>query len=403
LTAEPDSNRRLPSVDLWLVTCHLSFATGRGRRGLQPAEIVHRAAVFGVRCGHQNRGCDRVPLDTSSSVGGMARRGWRVRRPLIVFTQGASLRRRVALSLALVRVILVPVIFLAIYYLLTMGWIVDRIVNVDAPVATLAERASIEMMDARRAERNYFLLHDPADAKANQDSLALLERTITDARARQPEERLTTAAMLGELKVYRESFQQAVQRAGEAEQAPVDRLRRAVRAYQKDLDELLKHAQRETRGQLIEELRDRIGSFDTEVAATVAAEDPEFGKTSRDLYLASNQIIKLASDLETRSWERVQRDHEEARLLIRRAEWVLSIVSGLTILLSVWVSFTLPHQVVKPLAELKKAVDHAAAGNYEIEFEVQGEGEVVQLANSVRNLIGHVREKHQNSRPVSKS
>jgi len=52
----------------------------------------------------------------------------------------------------------------------------------------------------------------------------------------------------------------------------------------------------------------------------------------------------------------------------------------------------LPKQVVKPLLSLKDAVDHAAAGNYEIEFDIQGEGEVVQLANSIRLLISHLRE-----------
>src|SRR5207302_1456372 len=57
---------------------------------------------------------------------------WRVGKPLKVFARGASLRRRVVYSLAIVRLILVPVIFLAVYYLFRMGWIVDRIVNVDA-------------------------------------------------------------------------------------------------------------------------------------------------------------------------------------------------------------------------------------------------------------------------------
>jgi hypothetical protein len=48
-----------------------------------------------------------------------------------------------------------------------MGLIVDRIVSVDAPVARLAEQASVEMLDARRAERNYFLLRDPEYLKVN--------------------------------------------------------------------------------------------------------------------------------------------------------------------------------------------------------------------------------------------
>jgi hypothetical protein len=39
--------------------------------------------------------------------------------------------------------------------------------------------------------------------------------------------------------------------------------------------------------------------------------------------------------------------------------------------------------VVKPLLELREAVDHAASGNYLIDFELRGEGEVVELAKSV--------------------
>ena len=77
---------------------------------------------------------------------------WRSRRSFIVLLQGFSLGRRVALSLFLVRLILVPVIFVAVYYLFAMASIVDRIVNTDAPVARNAERASLEMLDARRAE-----------------------------------------------------------------------------------------------------------------------------------------------------------------------------------------------------------------------------------------------------------
>jgi CHASE3 domain sensor protein len=322
---------------------------------------------------------------------------WRAGKPLKVFTSGASLRRRVAYSLALVRLILVPVILLAVYYLFAMGSIVDRIVSEDAPVATLAERAALQMMDARRAERNYFLLHDPVEVEANRQFLASLNRTLIECQERQPEERPAIDKMQGLATLYHQRFEEAVLHAGDTTQAPAERLRHVVRAYQKDLDELLKHGGGQSRGQLIKDLRTRVGSFDAEVAATMEAEDPDFRRISQELRTASQEIINQANELEKRSWDRVNHDHQEAGDLVRRAEWVLVIVSALTILLSVWVSFTLPRQVVKPLANLKEAVDHAAAGNYEIELDVQGEGEVAQLANSVRNLIAHVREKKTNA------
>jgi methyl-accepting chemotaxis protein len=62
------------------------------------------------------------------------------------------------------------------------------------------------------------------------------------------------------------------------------------------------------------------------------------------------------------------------------------------LLTSIWVSFILPRQVVKPLLELKKSIDHAAAGDFEIEFDVQGKGEIVELAASLRNMFAAVQK-----------
>jgi nitrogen fixation/metabolism regulation signal transduction histidine kinase len=322
---------------------------------------------------------------------------WRSRRSFIVLLQGFSLRRRVALSLALVRLILVPVILLAVYYLFAMGRIVDRIVNVDAPVATNAERASIEMLDARRAETNYFLLRDPDDIARNRESLRQLQKTIQACRRLQPEEKATFDDLDAQIVFYNTSFNHAVERLGASNVPPMQSLRAIVRTYQDDLDSVLVHSPRETRTQLIETLRDRIESFDEQVAAKVEENDPEIRQTSRDLATASQRIINLSTDLENRSWRRVQKDHERARALLIRAEMVGGIVSLITLLVSIWVSFSLPRQVVKPLTDLKLAVDHAAAGNYQIEFNVKGQGEVVELADSLRDLIAHVREKHNGS------
>jgi CHASE3 domain sensor protein len=322
---------------------------------------------------------------------------WAVRKPFKVFARGASLRRRVAYSLAIVRLILVPVILLAVYYLFAMGWIVDRIVSVDAPVANFAERISIEMLDARRAERNYFLVRDPAAIEANRRSLSSLEQILATCRELQPEEQPALDKIEAQVQFYRRRMGEAVEQWGEGTMAPVEHLREVLRAYTRGLDDLLKHASRQRPAQLVEELHNRVGSLDAQVAASLEAEDPAFREITADLGASGNQILRLSSDLETRSWERVRRDHERARALVRRAEWVLGIVSALTVLLSVWVSFLLPRTVVKPLADLKAAVDHAAAGNYEIEFDVEGDGEVVQLASSLRHLIALLRERRANS------
>jgi CHASE3 domain sensor protein len=321
---------------------------------------------------------------------------WRVRKPLRVFARSASLRRRVAYSLAVVRLILVPVIFLAIYYLLSMVRIVDRIVNVDAPVATLAERASVKMKEARTLEHSYFLSHDPEDLQGSRRSLSDLRDLIGSIRDLRPQEQVTTGKMLQQVNLYQERLEAAVSQMGSSTQ-PVQRLEAVVRAYERDLNQLLRHARNKNHTRIIDELYNQVGSFDARIRA-VEAQDPALRQIVLDLQASSDEVVRLSSDLETRSWDRVQRNHQEARRLVLRAEKVLIIVSALTLILSVLVSFVLPREVVKPLADLKAAVDHAAAGDYEIEFDVQGEGEVVQLADSVRGLITHVREKKANSK-----
>ncbi len=314
-----------------------------------------------------------------------------LRRSLKILAPGSSLRRRVAYSLAIVRLVLVPVIFLAVYYLFAMGLIVDRIVNVDAPVATLAEQASVQMLDARRAERSYFLLRDEHYLQANRESLTQLRNIFGEIRRLAPEQALTREG-LDNMALYEQQFAAAVSLSQKPGGTAIQRVQEVVRAYERDLNDLLKQAGRKSRTRLVDDLRSQVASFETQIVSTVEAGDPTLRQVTPALQASSQNVLQVASQLEARGWDRVQRDHRDARHLLSRAEWVLSTVSALTLLLSIWISFVLPRQVVKPLLELREAVDHAALGNYEIDFELEGEGELVQLAKSVRSLIAHVKQ-----------
>ena len=316
-----------------------------------------------------------------------------IRQSFKILAPGGSLQRRVAYSLLVVRLILAPVIFLAVYYLFAMGWIVDRIVNVDAPATTMSEQVSVEMLEARRAERNYFLLRDPAYLAANRASVAKTRDTLIEIQNLAPSEQPDAQKALDELHLYQQRFEAAVSILGAPGRAPTDRIQEVVRTYERDLDELLTQVRFRKRAQLVDELRSRVDSFDIQILKTVQEQDPELRQATVDLKDSSQEILRQASELESRSWKRVQGDHRQARHLINQVEWALGAVSVLTFLLSVWISFILPRQVVKPLLNLKQAVDRAAAGDCAIDFDIQGKGEVVQLANSVRNLVERMHQK----------
>ncbi len=314
----------------------------------------------------------------------------RMRKTFAIFTPTTSLRRRVLYSFALVRLVLAPVILLAVYYLFQMGRIVDRIVSVDAPAATMAQQASILMQEARRAERNYFLLRDTAYVNTNHDLLAEVTHTLIKIRSLEPEEEAATQRVLEATQLYQKQFAFAVAAMGQPGDAPSERIEAVVSDYEREINGLMEKGSHKSRAKLVDELRAQVDSFDAEITKTVEAGDPTFRRYASDIESSSQQVFDLTSGLEKRIWQRVQEDHRKAQRLLRRAEWVLSIVSTVVILLSVWITFTLPSEIVKPLISLKDAVDDAASGNYQIEFELEGKGEVVELAKSVCNLISHI-------------
>jgi len=315
-----------------------------------------------------------------------------MRKTFNILRRAGSLRRRVAFSLAIVRLILVPVIFLCVYYLLKMDSILDRILNVDAPTGTLAQRASIELLEARRAERNFFLLHDPTYLQVHAESLARTKKILSEIHDVESNEQLTTRRVLQHLDLYEQQFATAVSVMKEPGATPMQRIQEVVQRYEKDLNNQLRRARRDRHAQLVEDLRRRVGSFDDEITNTIQAGDPRLRQVTADLQASSQEVLGILSDVEKRSGARVERGHEQARRLVHSAEWVIGMVSGITLLLSVWISFVLPRRVVKPLVDLKQAVDHAATGNYEVEFQIRGGGELEDLTKSVRNLIAHTRQ-----------
>ncbi len=314
----------------------------------------------------------------------------RIHKTFKILAPGSSLKRRVVYSLAIVRLILAPVIFLTIYYLLRMGAIVNSIVNKDAPATTLAQQISVEMLQARRSERNYFLLNDQTYLKDNRQAADQIRGLVAQIDSLQPADQDGTKDVLKSLQLYEHQFADAVTLLQERGGTSTERVQQAVDAYETDLNELLRHSRRVGNAQLVQELQSRVQSFDADLAKTLGQQNPALRLVTPEMQATSQHVLRVAAQLEAESWERVERDHQEARGLLHDAEWVLSIVSAITFLLSIWISFVLPRAVVKPLISLKNAVDHAAAGNSPVEFELKGEGEIIDLARSIDNLIHRV-------------
>jgi nitrogen fixation/metabolism regulation signal transduction histidine kinase len=202
-----------------------------------------------------------------------------------------------------------------------------------------------------------------------------------------PDEQSATHAILKAVEQYEHHFGTAVSLLEKPGATTAQRVQDSVAAYETDLNNLLRHARRTGDAQLVREVQNQVQSFDAELAKILGQENPTLSVVTPELETASHQVLHMAAQVEAQRWQRVERDHREARRLLQNAEWVLSIVSAITFLLSVWISFVLPRQVVKPLVSLREAVDQAASGRDLIALELRGEGEIIDLGRSIDRLI----------------
>jgi CRISPR/Cas system-associated protein endoribonuclease Cas2 len=138
-----------------------------------------------------------------------------------------------------------------------MGAIINRIVNIDAPVTTLAEQISVNMLRARRSERDYFLLQDSAYLQTNRQALDTIKQTVAKIDELAPEEQSATRAILKAVEQYEQHFGTAVSLLEQPGATTAQRVQDSVAAYETDLNDLLRHAKRTGAAQLVREVSDQ--------------------------------------------------------------------------------------------------------------------------------------------------
>ena len=133
-----------------------------------------------------------------------------IQKTFKILAPGSSLKRRVVYSLAIVRIILVPVIFVTIYYQFEIVSIVNRIVDIDAPATKLADQIAVQMLAARRSERNYFLLHDLVYIQENQQATGKIKDLVGQIEDLDPSCRSNCQDLLKRVEQYEQQLGAAI-------------------------------------------------------------------------------------------------------------------------------------------------------------------------------------------------
>jgi nitrogen fixation/metabolism regulation signal transduction histidine kinase len=309
-----------------------------------------------------------------------------------------SMKGRIGLGITISRLIFLPVIFMAIYYIAGMATATNQIATVDAKVARVAEQIISEIGDMRRAEKNYLLLKDPAYLKKINEVSQLVIAQIEDGLFISASERNRFAEMKEAVKAYVSNIELVSQSSEPVKDVAVlNRFTGLVRSYQKRIDSLLEVASRfksqEEISQSIDAISNEAMSFDRYIVQAVIASEPQRSKLLAELQTKGDQIAALARQINESSWKKVEEERSHAEQLGNRATVLITITLTVTLLLSFAFTWYLPRRVLNPIREITQALRKASNGNYDVFLHLSAKDELGELVNEFHNLVDHMRDR----------
>ncbi len=309
-----------------------------------------------------------------------------------------SMKGRIGLGITISRLIFLPVIFMAIYYIAGMATATNQIATVDAKVARVAEQIISEIGDMRRAEKNYLLLKDPAYLKKINEVSQLVIAQIEDGLFISSSERNRFAEMKEAVKAYVSNIELVSQSSEPVKDvAALNRFTGLVRSYQKRIDSLLEVASRfksqEEISQSIDAISNEAMSFDRYIVQSVIASEPQRSKLLAELQAKGDQIAALARQINESSWKKVEEERSHAEQLGNRATLLITVTLTVTLLLSFAFTWYLPRRVLNPIREITQALRKASNGNYDVFLHLSAKDELGELVNEFHNLVDHMRDR----------
>jgi HAMP domain-containing protein len=313
-----------------------------------------------------------------------------------------SLRSRIGLGITLSRIIFLPVIFLAIYYIAGMVTATNRIAKVDASVGRMADQILFEVGEMRKAEKNFILLKDPASFRKIKESAQKIISLSEDGLILSPSERSHFSQMRESVRGYMallESFSQS----GDTPQQDITALKGfsgGVEDYQKRIESLLSVAKKsktqEEIAQSIDEISTTAMSFDQFIIQSAIGSEPSRLKLLSELQTRGEEVAAKARLVNENGWKNVEEERARTESLGHRATLLITLTLIVTFLFSFALTWYLPRRLLQPVRDITQALRRASNGNYDVFLTINAKDELGELVKEFHNLVHHMRGKENN-------
>jgi HAMP domain-containing protein/CHASE3 domain sensor protein len=315
-----------------------------------------------------------------------------------------SLKGRIGLGITISRLIFLPVIFLAVYYIAGMVNTTNQIARVDAKSALLAEQISAEINEMRSTEKNYLLLKDPGELKKIKERAQVILAHIDDGEDTGSGENAHFAQLKDLVKSYFSTIEKISQTNESVQDATaLSQFSKLVRNHQNRIDAFFAVANqarsREEISRTVDEISKEAMSFDNFILQSVMVPQPS--TTRQELQSKGEEIEALVRQIRANSWGRVSEERNYAEHLGSRATLLITITLAVTLLLSFAFTWYLPRKVLRPIREVAQALRKASSGNYDVFLQLKPKDELGELVGEFHNLVEHIKGLDNNHKDQS--
>jgi HAMP domain-containing protein len=308
-----------------------------------------------------------------------------------------SMKGRIGLGIAASRLIFLPVITLAIFYISNMKSAATRIAYHEVKAARIADQAVQDIAEIRKSERDFLLLKDPIHLKEIDEKALRLLQQNENGLILDPSEQAKFARLRDQVEKYLNhirSLSQTITPSSKITSYPY--FPKMLDSYQKLVDSMVGAAKSSRTADEINrsivEISNPDLSFDRFVIKGLIESDPQRAILYQEMQFRGTQLETLARQISETHWKKVELEQTKIEELGDRATLLITITLVITLVVSFTFTWYLPRRVLHPLRQITQALRSASSGNYDVFLHLSAKDELGELVNEFHNLIEHMRD-----------
>lgn len=297
-----------------------------------------------------------------------------------------STKGKIRLALFIVGFLSLATSFISLIYMNSMMRRIENITLQDAALAALGRDISIEMLDARREEKNFIIYLDSAYIKNARGIIEQVKVNIRDAKNLSPESSTELDSMDLLINAYDEDITSLVAIFQEDPKA-LTAIQKQVLNYETELKKTVR------KGKVQEDsLPSWISDLNVLMASAATKLSTERARLLTDLREKSDLLLTIAQRITARAQKSLAEHGEEGvryGVLAQRNALTIFIITGI---LLIYFFFYFPHKILLPFKRMTKALNVIGSGDNAFSLpEIQKGDEFSELSQSFRDALYKLR------------